>query len=351
MSRHKKYKMKAIPYAISEKGGFTAQFVSDGYSVYARKEILPGVIKKNGVQVGEGVAWDLIQSFLMDCAAHAAATCESVTVGSMITFGLSIRGWFENKDSKASKDNVRVTATLLNDLRPTVVFSMSNENDGVSLVLVTVMSDGCALGHIKQAAKFRINGKHLQLLEGDRVVASAKNAEGETVEAECAVIDSAEDHIDATLPGVFGNVHFVGREITLTVEGRCGDPDAGTQKKSITAILDKGDADAPEIAEAYSSGMESDPEHVYVKNDWDYVMNGANLANASVAIATTKEDGSALEVKVPADKVTATETKLTINGPWLTETMTDVSSDDVEVTFTITPPGGTATHKTTTGIA
>ena len=106
----------------------------------------------------------------------------------------------------------------------------------------------------------------------------------------------------------------------------------------------------PEIAEAYSSGMESDPEHVYVKNDWDYVMNGANLANASVAIATTKEDGSALEVEVPADKLTATETKLTINGAWLTETMTDVSSDDVEVTFTITTPGGTTTHKTTTGI-
>ena len=107
----------------------------------------------------------------------------------------------------------------------------------------------------------------------------------------------------------------------------------------------------PEFAEAYSSGMESDPEHVYVKNDWDYVMNGANLANASVAIATTKEDGSALEVKVPADKLTATETKLTINGAWLTETMTDVSSDDVEVTFTITTPGGSVTHKTTTGIA
>ena len=97
--------------------------------------------------------------------------------------------------------------------------------------------------------------------------------------------------------------------------------------------------------------MESDPEHVYVKNDWDYVMNGANLANASVAIATTKEDGSALEVEVPADKLTATETKLTINGAWLTETMTDVSSDDVEVTFTITTPGGTTTHKTITGIA
>ena len=72
MSRHKKYKMKAIPYAISEKGGFTAQFVSDGYSVDARKEILPGIIKANGVQVGEGVAWNLIQAFLKECATSAA---------------------------------------------------------------------------------------------------------------------------------------------------------------------------------------------------------------------------------------------------------------------------------------
>ena len=42
---------------------------------------------------------------------------------------------------------------------------------------------------------------------------------------------------------------------------------------------------------------------------------------------------------------------LTIDGPWLTETMTDVSSDDVEVTFTITTPAGTTTHKTSTAIA
>ena len=138
----------------------------------------------------------------------------------------------------------------------------------------------------------------------------------------------------------------------LVVKSRGGDPEGVLQttfrkvKYLAVAVGAK-----PEIAEAYSSGMESDPEHVYVKNDWDYVMNGANLANASVAIATTKEDGSALEVEVPADKLTATETKLTINGTWLTETMTDVSSDDVEVTFTITTPGGTATHKTTTGIA
>ena len=40
-SRVKKYRMKAIPSTFSEKGGFNAQFIGDGYSVDARTEILP----------------------------------------------------------------------------------------------------------------------------------------------------------------------------------------------------------------------------------------------------------------------------------------------------------------------
>ena len=286
MSRQKKYKMKAIPSAISEKGGYTAQFVGDGYSVDARKEILPGIIKANGVQVGEGVAWDLIQAFLKECAARAAATGETVTVGSLITFGLAIRGWFANKDSKASKENVRVTATLLNDLRPTVVFSMSNENDGVTLMLVTVMSDGCQLGHVRQAAKFRINGKYLQLLEGDKVTASAKNAAGETVEAECEVIESAEDHIDATLPAAFNGDEFIGREITFKVEGRCGDPEAGTQTKSIEAILDKG-ADGPKITRVLCEGHESDPDILF--DGAKVMIEGTGLASATGCTFSCKD--------------------------------------------------------------
>jgi hypothetical protein len=41
MSRNKKYKMKAISSSFSEKGGYSAQFVSDGYSVDARAESPP----------------------------------------------------------------------------------------------------------------------------------------------------------------------------------------------------------------------------------------------------------------------------------------------------------------------
>ena len=279
MSRHRKYKMKAIPSKISEKGGYNAQFVSDGYSIDAQKEILPGTIKATGVQLGEGAAWDLIQRFLKDCSNRAATTGETVTVGSLLSFGLSIKGWFANKDSKASKENVRVTATLLNELKPTVVFSMSNDLDGFTLTIYTVMGDGCALGHVKPAAAFRINGKYLQLLEGDKVVASVKNAEGEKVEAECEVIESAEDHIDATLPAAFGAAALAGREITLTVHGRCGDAGAGTQVKSITAVLDESGAPVPEIEYLYSAGHEDEHDAMY--EGAAFALKGTNLAAAA----------------------------------------------------------------------
>jgi len=357
MSRQKKYKMKAISSAFSEKGGYSAQFVSDGYTIDARKEILPDTIKENGVQVGEGVAWDLIQSFLKNCAAHAAATGETVTVGSLISFGLAIRGWFANKDSKASKENVRVTATLLNDLRPTVVFSMSNDIEGFTLVLTTVMSDGCALGHVKQAAKFRINGKYLQLLEGDKVTASAKNAAGDTVEAECEVIESAEDHIDATLPAAFDGEEFVGREITFKVEGRCGDPEAGTQTKSIEAILDKG-ADGPKITRVVCEGHEETPDTLF--DGGAVKIEGTGLAGATVCTFTCQDmSGSEHQgafVHTDPD-FTASDTLVTIDAISIVGNMREKcgqagSSLDLTVGATITltlADGSTLSHNVAIG--
>ena len=279
MSRNRKYKMTAISSKFCEKGGYRAQFVADGYSIDARKEILPEAIKETGVQVGEGAAWDLIERFLTKCSNRAATTGETVTVGSLLSFGLSIQGWFANKDSKANKENVTITAKLLKELKPTVLFSMSNENDGVTLTLYTVMSDGCALGHVQAIAKFRINGKYLQLLDGDKVVASIKNDDGETIEADCDIIESAEDHIDATLPAAFGEAALEGREITLTVHGRCGDANAGTQVKSITAILEK--PLPPYITSVVCVGHEDELNKLY--EECSVKINGVGLADAGVA--------------------------------------------------------------------
>ena len=343
MSRQKKYKMTAISSKFSEKGGYRAQFVAEGYSIDARKEILPNAIKETGIQVGEGAAWDLIQRFLKDCSNRAATTGETVTVGSLLSFGLAIKGWFANKDSKASKDNVRVSAKLLDELKPTVAFSMSNEIDGVTLTLYTVMGDGCALGHVKPAAAFRINGKHLQLLEGDNVVASAKDAAGETVEAECEVIESAEDHIDATLPAAFNGGEFAGREITFKVEGRCGDPEAGTQTKTITAILDDSGIPAPKVTGYTQSGMEgiiTDDNELF-QGGGDPSFSGENLEGASVRIVLNGRS-----IDIPAEHVTATNTQVTISKDYL-DGQNVFSTSGAPAEFVFATPGGTASFTCT----
>ena len=64
MGRIKKYRMTPISKKFSEKGGFTAQFVGDGYSVDAEKERLPHIIEATGLRICNGAAWDLINSFV-----------------------------------------------------------------------------------------------------------------------------------------------------------------------------------------------------------------------------------------------------------------------------------------------
>ncbi len=46
--------------------------------------------------------------FCTQISSAASAAGETVTVGSLLSFGLAIKGWYANKDSKASKENVRV---------------------------------------------------------------------------------------------------------------------------------------------------------------------------------------------------------------------------------------------------
>ena len=342
-SRVKKYRMKAIPSTFSEKGGFNAQFIGDGYSVDARTEILPAVITASGVQVGEGTAWDLVTSFLKACAQRAANTGETVTVGSMLTFGLAIKGWYSNKDSKAAKDAVRVTATLLGDLRPTVAFSMSNALDGATIVLVTVMSDGCGLGHVRQGAAFRINGKELRMLDGDTVTAALRTEGGETVTAPCPIIGSDDDHIDAMLPEAFSPAEFVGREVRFTVRGRGGDPEAGVQEKSISATIDAGEtppgpAEPPEITRVQS---DNEPEGTVNIGGAFLEVSGQNIQDAT-------------EVKLYNSHGTLLDTIPMERHEERADTLRSTRSVTVEYTpeggvetgsLTVTTDGGTDSHE------
>ena len=348
-NRIKKYRMKVIPSAFSEKGGFSAQFIGDGYSVDARTEILPSVITASGVQVGEGTAWELVTAFLKACAQRAANTGETVNVGSLVTFGLAIKGWYSNKDSKAAKDSVRVTATLLGDLKPTVAFSMSNALEGATLTLYTVMSANCGLGHVRQGAAFRINGKELTMLEGDTVTATLRTDGGETVTAVCPIVASEIDRIDATLPAAFSDAAYVGREVRFTVRGRCGDPEAGVQEKEIAAILEAAETPpaptpAPDITGGYSVGHDDDPG-MFIEG-CGFVLEDTNLNGATFAFGPT--EGGITPATVPANKVEVTDTQATIDQEWLDGQITnfDIGDEDT-VIFTAANSAGSDTYQAT----
>ena len=78
--------------------------------------------------------------------------------------------------------------------------------DGTTLTLLTVMSDGCALGHVRQGAAFRINGKGLKMLdESDTVTAtvSMDGYESKTLTATLKIIpDASLASIVSARPGV-----------------------------------------------------------------------------------------------------------------------------------------------------
>ena len=100
--RNKKYTMRAISPKFSEKGGFTAQFTGDGYSIDAFGEILPDVIERNGIKVSEGVARDLISKFLQACANKTAATGKGQ---SLTVMGIGIPAIAVMTSTKVDADN------------------------------------------------------------------------------------------------------------------------------------------------------------------------------------------------------------------------------------------------------
>ena len=346
-SRVKKYRMKPIPAAFSEKGGFNAQFIGDGYSVDARTEILPDVIRANGIQVGDGAAWDLLTAFLKACAKRVANTGETVNIGSLLSFGLSIKGWYEYKDSKAAKDSVRVSATLLGDLKPTVSFSMSNALDGATIMLYTVMSDGCGLGHVMQGAAFRINGKEVKLLAGDSVTAEMKTADGTKIAAECEIVASDDDHIDAVLPAAFSGEECVGRPITFKVTGRCGDPDAGQQSKTIDATVDAAATPpaptGPDLTGVHAPGIESpmiSQDSVICFDGtgldaWDGETDRVDVKNNSAAEAEWSSVGE-ITIEYDADMLKLSE------GVWATLSELEISTPGSEPRFRVTIGGESA---------
>ena len=271
--RIRKYQMVKIPDAISELGGYSARFLGDeSGTTDAFDEVLPATIDKSGIKVSAEVAKAVTTQFLLDCIDYVARTGETLVINGVLMIRLSIRGSFKNKDSQAKADNVHVSVFLLNEAKPKMAFSMSNALEGKTLLLTSATTPGSPFKHVVQGAEVLINGQYTKILEGDKVTASVKGTDGMTFEAECEVLESDDSHILVQMPEMFNDPALVGKEITFTVESRCGDPDAGTQTKNTTATLDKGEAPTgPRI-----TGVGGDTR--VSKSAGDLTVSGVNLA-------------------------------------------------------------------------
>ena len=324
----KKYQMVKIPDAISELGGYSARFLGDeSGTTDAFDEVLPSTIEKSGIKVSAEVAKAVITRFFLDCVDYVARTGETVVVDGVLMIRLSIRGSFKNKDSQAKTDNVHVSVFLLNEAKPKMVFSMSNANEGKTLMLYTATTPNSELNHVVQGATVDINGRYTKLLDGDKVSAAVKVSSTETVEAVCPVISSDDSHIVVQLPSEFNDPRLVAKEIVFTVEGRCGDPDAGTQTKKVTATLDEGDTPPPptppDVTKVASEGKDG------VVKGQGYAAEGENLfwnENCHTTVRWT-ESGEAKSLEVVPTEVT--ETKLTFDA----EDAFDAIPDNTELTF------------------
>ena len=326
--RVKKYQMVKIPDAISELGGYSARFLGDeSGTTDAFDEVLPGTIERSGVKVSAEVAKVVTTRFLLDCVDYVARTGETLVVNGVLMIRLSIRGSYKNKDSQAKTDNVHVSVFLLNEAKPKMVFSMSNANEGKTLMLYTATTPDSELNHVVQGATVDINGRYTKMLDGDKVTASVKVSSTETVAAVCPILSSDDSHISVQLPPDFNDPRLIGKEIVFEVEGRCGDPDAGTQTKKVTATLDEGDTPPPptppNVTKVASEGKDG------IVKGQGYAAEGENLFWREGCKTTVRwtESGEAKSVEVVPTE--ATPTKLTFDA----EEAFDAIPDNTELTY------------------
>ncbi len=135
-----------------------------------------------------------------------------------------------------------------------------------------------------------------------------------------------------------------GGDYTLWVESRGGDAEGPLQKDRCRVkylrVIDPPTGDEPEIERGYSEGEGHPDGQVFPY--YAFILQGVNLDGAAVKIGYT-EEGAYREVDVPDEKLTVTDTVITIASDSVE--LEDAIAAGGTVTFKVTTAGGTATYE------
>ena len=136
-----------------------------------------------------------------------------------------------------------------------------------------------------------------------------------------------------------------GGDYTLWVESRGGDAEGPLQKDRCRVkylrVIDPPTGPAPELERGYSEGEGHPDGQVFPY--YAFILQGVNLDGATVKIGYT-EEGTYREVDVPDEKLTVTDTVITIASDSV-ELEDAIMSGSATVTFKVTTAGGTATYE------
>ena len=135
-----------------------------------------------------------------------------------------------------------------------------------------------------------------------------------------------------------------GGDYTLWVESRGGDAEGPLQKDRCRVkylrVIDPPPGPAPELERGYSEGEGHPDGQVFPY--YAFILQGVNLDGAAVKIGYT-EEGTYREVDVPDEKLTVTDTVITIASDSVE--LEDAIAAGGTVTFKVTTAGGTATYE------
>ena len=265
------------------------------------------------------------------------------------TFELAIGGSTDSIDGIPSGKvyvAIRPSAALKNAAAGiALVYDGETGDSPVFSMVETPGLDRSGKGVIVGTRPFRLSGSNLSASgadEGVRVIPAIGDAAVATVIAEDGAGAFITARLAEALPPGQALVELATR-CFHTPEGYLQHP-----SRKVTILADDDPptptptGDEPVVTSGHSSGY---GDAGMIDTNADFILEGRNLAGASVKVDWTDEGGNARTQNIPAGEVTAEDEEITLQqGDWLEACTT---ADGAVLTFTVTTSHGSTTYQAT----
>ena len=195
-----------------------------------------------------------------------------------------------------------------------------------------------------------IHGRHAFRVAGFNMVLSDEGAAAYLQNAPGTTFPLAIDHVTSHQLFTAHTAELLeAGDYKLVVKSRAGDA-AGPMQTSfrrVKYLRVEDPAPAPTVERGYSEGMideETGTGAGWAYPDRAFILEGANLAGASVGVAYAKSGGQPGGYAVPAASVTAAGDSVTVDAAGLA-TLFSETEPGATATFTVTTAGGTADYE------